>query len=112
MSTAPPMLKNEAALLGRQTSRLGGVPDEMAATILSALLPAGCSMRILNCSGLSRWAMSRATLRETSWAWVSANWRQYSTSMGAAGLARVPVLAAPGAQAATADAAPAAAPAR
>src|SRR5687768_6421056 len=56
--------------------------------------------------------MSSATLRDTSCACVSANWRQYSTSTGAEGLASVPVFAAPGAHAATADAAPSVAPAR
>src|SRR5688500_12098218 len=56
--------------------------------------------------------MSNATFRDTSCACVSANWRQYSTSTGADGLASGPVFAAPGAHAATADAAPSAAPAR
>jgi hypothetical protein len=32
-----------AALLGRKTSRLGGLPDVMAATIFSQLEPPSCS---------------------------------------------------------------------
>ena len=76
------MSASAAALLGRNTSRSGGLPAVIAATIFSQLVPPSCSYLTLTYSAFAASESFIASRRPLPSGCVVGSVLQYSTSVG------------------------------